>query len=243
MQKRSVVAEYCTEIGPVRTSNQDNLYLNGLVLERNCATASGKQHFREFPMLFAVCDGMGGERHGVEAALAAVTLLTSCHHALTDAPKQAFDRYVMQANQDILQLGRAGSTLVALALTGDIATVAHLGDSRAYLHRNGELTRLTEDHTQSQFVSTLNGQGHGNILTRHLGMDMPGLVIRPSYRTVFIQRGDRFLLCSDGLTGALEAGTIAAVLQKAPHPAQALGKAALQSGTMDNVTTLVVKIM
>lgn len=243
MGKIAVEAEYCTDIGSVRASNQDNLYFNGFVLGRNSASASGKRKFRRFPMLFAICDGMGGETRGDEAAFVAAKLLASCQTALIRGIENAFTRYAIQANEAILRLGRAGSTLVALALKGDVATVAHLGDSRAYLYRDDNLNLLTEDHTQQRICGNSEDMEHGGILTRHLGMELPGLVIRPSYNTLLVRRGDIFLLCSDGLTATVKEAEIGAVLNQSKNPARALAAAAVQNGGMDNATVIVVKLL
>ncbi len=239
----SVRAEYCTDKGAVRSSNQDNLYYNGLVLNLNTAYDSGSRIFRRFPMLFAVCDGMGGESHGGEAAYTAATLLQEVQSKFADNVEQTFNRYAAEANQEVLKLGHAGTTLVSLVLKGNNATVAHLGDSRAYLYRDGSLTLLTEDHTQKRVIDMTDGQeSRSSVLTRHLGMNMHDLVIQPTYSYLKICRGDMFVLCSDGLTDLANKTDISDILKGAKHPARALVEAAIRDGGADNTTVITVKI-
>ncbi len=243
MLKMSVRAEYCTDKGAVRPSNQDNLYFNGLVMNRDTAYDSGSRMFRRFPMLFAVCDGMGGENHGGEAAYIAAELLLQVQGAMTNDVEKVMNHYVVEANQEILKLGRAGTTLVSLILKNDNATVAHLGDSRAYLFRDGSLTLLTEDHTQKRALGETNGQeARSHELTRHLGMNMHDLVIQPTYFDLKVCRRDMFVLCSDGLTDMADKEDMSGILKEAKHPARALVEAAMRHGSTDNTTVITVKI-
>lgn len=239
----AVQAEYSTDKGPVRSTNQDSLYFNGYVPSINTVMEYGTRSLRRFPMLFAVCDGMGGEKHGDEAAFLAAKLLKAYQNALKQSVEEALDRYADQANKAVLTLGRAGTTLVALALYEGKATVAHLGDSRAYLFREDSLTLLTEDHTQKRALGAASGQEpRSSVLTRHLGMDMHDLVIRPTYSDLEICRGDLFLLCSDGLTDLADKTDISSILKEEKHPARALAEAAIHNGSTDNTTVITVKI-
>lgn len=194
-------------------------------------------------MLFAVCDGMGGENHGGDAAYTAAKLLQEFHSKMAGDVKQAFNHYVAEANKEILKLGRAGTTLVSLIINNDNAIVAHLGDSRAYLFRYGSVTLLTEDHTQKRAFGGENGQqARSSVLTRHLGIDMHDLVIKPTYTDIKVCRGDIFVLCSDGLTDMADIVDISGLLKKAKYPARALVEAAMRNGSTDNTTAITVKI-
>ena len=240
---KTVHAQFCTDIGRLRTTNQDNLYFNGMFLDRNCAVCSGDEEFLNYPMLFAVCDGMGGESHGDEAAYIAVKMLAACQPVLVDGVHSAMDSYTVNANGEILKLGRAGTTLASVILEENTATVAHLGDSRAYLFRDTVLTRLTEDHTQKRSSGSYGAEkSRCHVLTRHLGMDLPELVVRPSYNRFAASSGDLILLCSDGLTDMLDDNEISAILNSSQKPASALVNAALKNGGEDNVTVVVVLI-
>ena len=235
----SVQAEYCTDKGNARSSNQDNLFFNGSLLNKDTAFDSDLRIFNRFPMLFAVCDGMGGEKHGDEASYIAVKLLKKYRIKRYDNAEYVLNTFVDHANREIINLGRAGSTLVALILSDNNATVAHLGDSRAYLFRDGILTLLTEDHTQKR----MDGQEQrSSILTRHLGMSMDDLVMTPTYYNMKLLRGDIFLLCSDGLTDFAEKTDITDLLNEVKHPAHSLVEAAIRNGSMDNTTAIVLKI-
>ncbi len=245
-------AEICTHVGKVRHNNEDNFFLNGLSL----AMRGDKKGFArsrrsgEDVQLFAVCDGMGGQAAGEEAAALGVrmmgTLLEEVRHG-GDA-RELMERVTGEANDAVVALGKdAGSTLTMLLLQNGEAQIAWLGDSRAYLLRNGELFRLTEDHTQERRMQELGLTAVGalarNALTRHLGMDMPGLLVTPSFaKRIPLKRHDVFLLCSDGLTGFVEEQTIAHILDESERPARELVNAALAAGGGDNVTALVVDV-
>ena len=134
-----------------------------------------------------------------------------------------------------------------LPRTGDVASVAWLGDSRAYLLREGKLHLLTEDHTEEQRMLKMGLQVSGsrarNSLTRYLGMDMPGLVVTPSYaEEIELKKQDVFLLCSDGLTNLVDAAKIEKILDEAEAPERELADAALAAGGTDNVTALVADV-
>ncbi len=145
-----------------------------------------------------------------------------------------------------------GTTFVALAMTPapmPIAHIAHLGDSRAYLYRTGQLKQLTRDHTlvenlmRDGLIDAATALTHPerHILTKGLGMDV---AMQPDLASTPVTRHDLILLCSDGLTKMLEDAAIASVLSRAggdPHKAcHDLVEQALSRGGEDNVTVIVV---
>jgi protein phosphatase len=145
-----------------------------------------------------------------------------------------------------------GTTFVALAITMTpmpIAQIAHLGDSRAYRYRAGQLTQLTRDHTLVQQLvqrglideATALIHPERHVLTKGLGM---GADMEPELTSIPVTSQDLFVLCSDGLTKMLEDAAIAAILSRAsddPHRAcHNLIEEALKRGGEDNVTVIVV---
>jgi serine/threonine protein phosphatase PrpC len=205
--------------------------------------------------LFAVADGMGGHRGG---AVASSLALESLRELLRDegvAPAALIDE-IKEANQRVLQRGEAdrdlrgmGTTLTALLAEEGRAHIAHIGDSRAYLLRDGSLKQLTEDHTLVQRM-VMEGKllpeeaerhPQRSILTRALGVDEE---IEPDTLTLDpVLPGDRLLLCTDGLTSMVDAARIEDVLQ-AEHDAQRAANILIDeanaAGGDDNITVLIL---
>jgi serine/threonine protein phosphatase PrpC len=229
-----------TDVGLVRTNNQDQLLVD--------------------PPLFAVADGMGGHAAGEVAALTAIQSLKDAfrHDRTSDglvvATKEA-NRSVWQRAQSQSTMRGMGTTLVALALVNDGGdeqlAIVNVGDSRVYLLRQGELEQLTTDHSLVQALiddgqlseaeADIHPQRH--VLTRALGIDpeVPVDVVQ-----VLPVKGDRFLLCSDGLTKEVDDDKVASILRRTRQPAAAareLVKAARAHGGSDNITVVVVDVV
>ena len=142
-----------------------------------------------------------------------------------------------------------GTTVVVLVVQEEQAHLAHVGDSRAYLYRNGRLQRLTRDHTvvqQEIDAGRLTPElarlvPHKNILTQSVGFHGP---VEPDTSTRVMVPGDTFILCSDGLTDALDDHAISRVAGAYPHDmlADALVEEALAAGGDDNITVLTVYV-
>lgn len=205
--------------------------------------------------LFAVADGMGGHRGGnVASALALETIRGE--GPLPADPEALVDR-LRAANRAILQRGAAdprlagmGTTVTAALCDGERLHVLHVGDSRAYLFRDGSLRQLTEDHTLVQRMvregrlTPEEAERHPqrSILTRALGVEGE---VEPDRVTVPLRPGDRVLLCTDGLTGMVDAARIEQVLRDEPDPQRAadlLVEEANRAGGDDNITVVVVDV-
>jgi PPM family protein phosphatase len=219
--------------------------------------------------LFAVADGMGGYEGGeVASGLAVDALREFFSRRLADPeatwplrpdprlvePESLLDVAVRAADQAIRErregrLASMGSTVAAILVVAGSAVVGHVGDSRVYLARAGALRRLTRDHS---FYEQLLAQGardlppperfpYQHVITRALGM--PGLN-RPELRVEPIAPGDVLLLCSDGLSGALDEAALAAGLgaPSAAEACRALVEAAFRAGSRDNITAVVVRL-
>ena len=207
--------------------------------------------------LMVVADGMGGHPAGDVASQIALDVLIEAFPALPDgdlglALKQAYRR----ANEAVFQAGvkepahaGMGTTLTSALLHGKYATIAHVGDSRAYLLRGETLTQVTQDHT---FVAEEVAQGRisaeaarrdprRNRLTHVIGTD-PRLESRlPAVFELTLLPGDRLLLCSDGLYDVLDDGEMRrALVEQDPGDAtRRLVEAAKERGTRDNATAVV----
>jgi len=225
-----------TDTGRQRRDNEDNAFVRA--------------------PLFVVADGMGGAQAGEVASKLAVE---EFHEALPDegsAEERLTDR-IRAANRHIYDLSRTqhehagmGTTLTAAYLDDDHLAVAHVGDSRAYIFREGELTRLTQDHS---LVEELVRQGklteeqaaehpQRSIITRALGIESDVEVDTWSYP---MRAGDVVLLCSDGLTSMIGEEQIVRILGAEPsldRAADGLIGAANEAGGRDNITVVLFRL-
>jgi serine/threonine protein phosphatase PrpC len=194
----------------------------------------------------AIADGIGGAKGGRTAAETAVRgfLDGFCDLPETMEVQRAGARIVSALNSWINTMGRQdpklagmGCTLTALVLRGRVAHLLHVGDTRAYRLSGDRLTCLTTDHVRQE------GRGRSHTLNRALGVEPE---VRLDYATQPVALHDRFLLCSDGVYGFLAEQTIADILRERSAPedtAGALVSAALQSGSTDNCTALVLDVV
>lgn len=206
--------------------------------------------------LFAVADGMGGHRGGDVASTLVVKSLEGVELTadgplaqLVDGIKRA-NRVVFDRSEAERNLRGMGTTLSAVLTEGDRAHVAHVGDSRVYLFRDGTLQQLTEDHTLVQRMvkdgrlTREQAERHPqrNILTRVLGVDED---LPVDELTLDLHEGDRLVLCTDGLFGMLHEDEIQQVLEReadAQAAADRLVEAANSAGGDDNITVIVLDL-
>ena len=194
----------------------------------------------------AIADGIGGAKGGRIAAETAVRgfLDGFCDLPETMEVQRAGARIVSALNGWINSIGRQdreltglGCTFTALVLRGRAAHLLHVGDTRAYRFSGSRLTCLTVDHIRQE------GDGRSHVLTRALGVETE---VRLDYATQPVALHDRFLLCSDGVHGVLSEAGISDILRDRSAPgdtAGALVAAALDAGSTDNSTALVVDIV
>ena len=204
--------------------------------------------------LVAVADGMGGHRAGEVASATALEALRAAMAAgqpLRDAIEGANDAVLEKSVAD-QELRGMGTTLTAGTLgTDGNLLIGHVGDSRAYLVRDGELTQVTNDHSlveemvRGGELTPEQAESHPrrSIITRALGIDPE---VEVDVYPLELRPGDRLLLCSDGLTTMLRGEEIATILEGEHHPeraAQLLVDAANAAGGEDNVTAVVVEVV
>lgn len=212
--------------------------------ERNEDFAAAVAGDDERGLICAIADGVSAGGHGRAAAQTAVISLVNDFHAVpaTWETTVALDRLIGAHNAWLADHNRRRSddasgltTLTALVLHGQSWTVAHVGDTRAWLLRDGELGCLTQDHALDH--PDLRSQ-----LTRALGLED---TVRVDFHQGALQVGDRLLLTSDGVHGVLKPRRLAELL-RAAAPAQdvadAVVTAALQAGSTDNATAVVVQV-
>ena len=233
--------------------------MNGIVTNWGAGTHAGlRRSVNEdsalvAPDLLVVADGLGGHRHG-DLASAAVVRAFEPLAARPERTREEVEATIASAHSDVAGLGvgvpeGVGSTLAGLALVsgerGPEWLVFNVGDSRVYRHRRGLLEQFSVDHVAT--VSSEPGAPARSVLTRAVGMDA---VLEPAwaadYRAAAVVVGDRWLVCSDGLTKELADGVIAAVLDVVADPqaaAETLIERALGSGGRDNITVAVLDVV
>ncbi|HEX6468534.1 MAG TPA: protein phosphatase 2C domain-containing protein [Streptosporangiaceae bacterium] len=203
--------------------------------------------------LLAVADGMGGYAGGEVASATVIGALrpfdakvpaADLSRTLGDAVAKAHAR-LCSVVDDRPDLGRMGTTLTAMLWSGAQVALAHIGDSRCYLLRGGELAQLTADHTMDQLL----GEGAGGMpqLSHVLFRVLDGRQDRtPDLTMRTAEVGDRYLLCSDGLTDAVPDEVIAEVLGAGGEPADAVRRLidrANEAGGPDNVTCVIADVV
>lgn len=255
-----------------RSNNEDNFYFNGLFMEREQMNKGGQIHsvVTENEQMFAVCDGMGGAELGEEASLKAVQMLKeyqqTCLHPDSSAfLEEAVGNISAAVDQISLSRGLAsgdcGSTLAMVVLKDWSYRTVHVGDSRVYLLRKGELTRVTKDDSKVQAmvdegeITAEEAWQHPmkNIITKHLGMPMDeGEKLKPTISPrKDLMAGDRFMICSDGLTDQVHETIIRDIMMNVSSAAEAAStlvhKALTEAEHMDvasdNVTVIVLDVV
>lgn len=238
--------------GRVRGSNEDNFYFAGEMLEEGNKGLDAVLYC-ECPLerereTIAIFDGMGGEVGGEAAAFAAASALAAI--LATQQPPQC-PQVLNQMNQAVYQAGvdrhmqSAGCTAVLAHFSGGDVTVANVGDSPAFLFRDGRLEKLSRDDTDAELLRELGVTNRKPRLTQYLGMDPEELDLEPHIVTRSLRGGDILLLCSDGLTdmvGPRELSTQLGVGEDAENLARDLLKSALSYGGRDNVTIMVAVV-
>ncbi len=232
------------------------------VAEHRAFTDTGQQrrhnedaYYARTPV-FAVADGMGGAQAGEVASHAAVEAVAA---GLPEegTPEDRLAAVVRRANEDIFRMSREddsragmGTTLTAVHVGESDIAIAHVGDSRAYRFRDGELSRLTEDHS---LVEEMRRRGQltaeeadehpqRSIITRALGPEPDVLVDTRSWAA---RDGDVILLCSDGLTSMISETQVADILREATgleQAGRALIAAANRAGGRDNITVVLLRL-
>jgi protein phosphatase len=213
--------------------------------------------------LFAVADGMGGSGNGHTASQLTTDTLSDAFAAACEVSKekqiastgdllrfavQKANAAVFQAAQKVRENRGMGSTCVAAAVTDGSVHIAHVGDSRAYLFRDGKLKRLVEDqwvknHGKKQDDSSEGKRGGVTYVDKAIGWQP---LITPDVKSEDIVEDDAILVCTDGLTDEVSEDEIEKILAESEDVPQACGRlmrAACSSPESDNVTLIVMKFL
>lgn len=236
---RRIVATGASDVGRVRKGNEDALLLRDSV--------------------FAVADGMGGHLAGEVASSAALEPIKQLDGQVFGDPQAAGTALrdaVVAANATVSKMAEdnpsyrgMGTTLTAVMLEGRRMHVAHVGDSRAYLLRDGQFSQLTDDHTLVQHlidegqITPEEAATHPqrSIITRAIGVSPE---VEVDAMSLDLDPGDQVLLCSDGLTGVVSDDDIAGILESEANPDTAIQRLiehANAAGGPDNITALLLR--
>lgn len=224
-----------TDVGRMRSSNQDYVLIGG--------------------GLFAVADGMGGHRGGNVASALCCSTLLSCLEGLKPDEK-ALKYGIGEANSAVYEratedkdLEGMGTTLTVIWDAGDRVVLGHVGDSRAYLYRDGCLKQVTEDHslvwemTKRGSITPEEARVHPyrNMITKAVGTDP---AVTPDIRTLKVIPGDLWLICSDGLTEYLTDRRLEEILEEysPEEAADRMLEEALEAGGKDNVSLIIAEV-
>lgn len=261
MNSMKISAVALVDKGKKRKNNEDNLFFNGSYIKKEGInnTTKFKGTFQD-TAIFAISDGMGGESFGEVASLITVASLAPYTNKFKDAEEDAlFEEYLRSANNricdEMLQSeSRMGSTLVTLLIKNNGAKIYNVGDSRAYLLRNGQITQLSKDHNSISMLLDMNlitkeqaaKDPRRHKLMQHLGMFEHEMLLKPHIsQQIQIKKDDIFLLCSDGLTEMVSDNDIQMLLKPKKDIegwVEELMITALNNGGADNISILAVKL-
>ena len=241
--------------GKVRRNNEDNCYINHhwRRLDNEYFTESGQERD---DLTAVVCDGMGGSEKGEKASLIAVNTVAQYDE---NEKKIDFLSIIQSANDKICKEIKAqgqsmGTTFTGIHIKDGKITVVNVGDSRVYRLREGKLEQLSEDHSIVQrmikmgLLTKEEAQNHPqkHCITQYLGIQEEDMVIEPQLETdMAIEKGDRYLLCSDGLTDMVSDAEIEMILRKEKSVEEAVEEllnTALEHGGVDNVTVILIEV-
>ena len=261
----TINAAAISHIGNIRTNNEDNFFMDGQIMAREQVNKGCRVHTRQTDSfhLFAICDGMGGLEGGERASWIGVTGLRDIYRPIEEQDlRVAVRQYAMKATEAVLadaakngKSQKEGTTMALLYLRHDAGYAANIGDSRIYLLRKGCLSQITRDHSRV-FQMMLKGEltreqmrkhPRANAISHYIGMPKEKINEAYIYSVEFdLAEGDRFLICSDGLSDLISFEQIERMLGAGKEPMQTaedLVLEALELGGKDNTTVLVIDIM
>lgn len=244
-------------VGKIRNENQDNVFVNGIIMPCRKDEFAYFSSSRESRQVFAVFDGMGGEENGHIASYIAAETLQG--HMCEKKPFD-YENYISIANERVCHYAekhaiRMGTTLALLSFENNRVSAVNIGDSRIYYVSAGKMEQLSKDHTEFQIMldagifteKDFKSSDARNRLIQHIGIPKENMILSP-YTTELtqIKNGDVFLLCSDGLSGTLEEDEILQAInsqQKLQEICDELVRMSMDCGSRDNVTAMVIKIV
>lgn len=243
--------------GKVRSNNEDNFYFNGLFKEDT--SLNGFEYScdcSEKIQLYAVCDGMGGVAYGEVASLIATSMLKKPSEE--NIADQITDNLLeinsaIEAKRQELLCTQMGTTFAGVYFFENKVICVNVGDSRVYLFRDGKLKQLSIDHSEAQYLVELgmldakNAREHaGHALTQFLGLTEDEGTPEPDYAEIEAAIGDKFLICSDGITDMLDDDAICNIFLEEDNInsiADRMFENCLEAGGRDNLTEIIIEVL
>jgi serine/threonine protein phosphatase PrpC len=257
----SVTACGLTDMGRVRKNNEDAFLVANIDDAAAAAAPTSRVtfHASEHAVLLAVSDGMGGADAG---EVASALVVESLRRAMAEAKDgqgdwdEATKKAVESANREVWSAARApgrrgmGATVTAVCVHGDTAHIAEVGDSRAYLLRNARIRQVTRDQSFVQYLvdaGALKPEEAASYPMKNVVLQAMGQKadVQVALGRLALRRGDKLLLCSDGLSGKLKAEEMLAMVQQSPSLETACKKlidAANERGGDDNITVVLAQL-
>lgn len=245
--------------GKKRTNNEDNFYFDGEYMSSDNHGLSqikfqevslNKDHF------FCVFDGMGGGDFGEIASYSAAKATKKFLEIETNMNPcditPSLERLCKNINEEVFEAGsklgssQMGSTMVGLYFHEGQVWICNLGDSPGYLLRNHKMQQMSEDHTDEAFMKENGITGRKPYLTQYLGINPQDMEIVPFIESGYLNEGDRFLICSDGVTDMISGQEICNILSEIEDPMKCVSvliQEALDHGGKDNITAMVLDIL
>lgn len=245
--------------GKRRNNNEDNFYFDGSYMNsenHGLPNVESKMVSLNRDSFFCVFDGMGGGDFGevasYTAAKAAGKFLAMEKNINPCDLTPSLERLCEAVNEAVFEAGqrlgssKMGSTLVGLYFHAGQVWVCNLGDSRCYMLRNRTMKQISQDHTDEAFMKENGITGRKPYLTQYLGIDPEEMMIVPYVKSYYVDKGDRFLICSDGVTDMVEEQQICNLLARCDSPeicVEELIRASLDGGGRDNITAIVLDVV
>lgn len=259
-KNRDIFISAATSRGKTRSHNEDRFFIDSMGIFRGESKIANILTDSEH-RIFAVCDGMGGEDLGAEAAETAVEVLSEFSNRLKNVSNQditkVVNEYVHEANRRICKMAAdngadvSGCTLAMAVICRNIAYPFYIGDSRIYYRTDGTLIQLSEDHTLAMYKLKIGNytkeeastSPDAHRLTAFLGADPNNKGIYAAVCEPIDLNHGELLICSDGLTDMLSPQEILEIMleyDKQPAAYYLMDKA-VEKGGLDNVTCLIIK--
>ena len=249
-----------SHVGKIRENNEDNFYFSGKYAEKDDIGTAGVISVKSFlksGTVMAIFDGMGGGAYGEEASYIGASLIgPELRKRIRETDKDDISSFLSETclylnemvcfRQQEKMVRNMGSTVAGLYFYKNYGYCFNLGDSRVYCLRDGELNQISEDHTDEEYMRRRGITGRKPVLTQHLGVDPQFMRLEPTVIKFEYQRGDRYLICSDGVTDMLTDDDIREILAGSRNAAEAVEQLiddSLENGGKDNTTAIVCNIL
>lgn len=241
-------------IGNGRSNNEDNFYFNKKRLPQS---NEGLKHplfcsgSTEEPILFAVFDGMGGECRGEEASCLASEIFSEEYKILAElvlSGREFMYNACEKANEAVnklrveKQLSSIGTTVAALFLFQDEVVSCNVGDSKIFRIRDKKMLQISKDHTDEEIMTAMGVQKKP-VLLQYIGVPQTEMAIEPYFSRGEIKQGDKYVVCSDGVTDVLTINEMYDIIcnNGAEEAAKSLLKAVEAKNGDDNATVIVIE--